>query len=66
MDELFYDKWVLVLLCRYAAFLTWRRTTMARDMLDQPWGMEKALGAVGANCAKWKVYASRRPAARQA
>jgi hypothetical protein len=63
----------LALLCRYAAtfipedeILIWRRTTMARDMADQPWDMEKALGIVGANCDKWEAYASRRPAARQA
>ena len=78
MDELFYDKWVLRLLMRYAAtfvskdeFLSWCRLTMAQDIKDQPWNMGRALKMIEANFAKWEAFASSRqsasdPAARQA
>lgn len=69
MDELFYDKWVLALLCRYAVtfipkdeFLIWHHTTMMREMADH---------LIDANFAKWEACAAGRQfafdhAARQA
>jgi len=56
MDEPFYDKWILALLCRYAAtfipkdeFLIWHHTTMMREMADH---------LIDANFAKWEACAA--------
>jgi hypothetical protein len=45
MDEPFYDKWVLALLCRYAVtfiakgeFLIWCHATMIREMAEPALG----------------------------
>ena len=70
MDELFYDKWVLRLLMRYAAtfvskdeFLSWCRLTMAQDIKDQPWNIGRALKMIEDNFAKWEAFASSRQSA---
>ena len=63
-DELFYDRWILLLLMRYAGwfipkrrFLRWCGNTLRREMAGQPWDMGNAAKMLEASFNKWEVLA---------